>query len=132
MSEQTLVQISDTPSTPTSTVPATLEQFQVTPRAARKVIQLAEKAGRAAVLRVGVRGGGCSGLSYFWDFDDAPRAHDLVRVIDGLTVICDPKSLKFLMGAELDYEDRNLLKAGFKFNNPNAKRSCSCGESFTL
>jgi iron-sulfur cluster assembly protein len=104
----------------------------VTERAAKKVVALAEKSGKPKILRVGVKGGGCSGLSYFWDFDSEQRADDISIEVMGLKVICDPKSLKYLEGASLDYEDRNLLKAGFKFTNPQAKRSCSCGESFSV
>ena len=106
--------------------------INVTERAARKVIALAQKGGKPSILRVGVRGGGCSGMSYFWDFDNAVKEGDAEMEVYGLKVVCDPKSLKFLEGAEFDYEDRNLLKAGFRFTNPNAKRSCSCGESFTV
>lgn len=103
----------------------------VTERAAEKAIKLAERDGKPKVLRVGVRGGGCSGMSYFFDFDDAPRADDKVWEVKGLTVVCDPKSLTLLEGTELDY-DTNLLKGGFKFHNPQAKRSCGCGESFSM
>jgi iron-sulfur cluster assembly protein len=97
----------------------------------RKVLQLAEEEGAANTLRVGVRGGGCSGLSYFMDFDATPRDGDVVVEYGELKVVCDPKSMKLMAGTELDYET-NLLKRGFKFNNPQAKRSCSCGESFAV
>ena len=103
----------------------------VTQRAAEKAVKLAEKEGRPKVLRVGVRGGGCSGLSYFFEFDTEPREGDEVLEVHGLKVVCDRKSLTFIDGTELDYET-NLLKSGFRFNNPMAKRSCSCGESFTV
>ena len=103
----------------------------LTERAVRKVLHLAEKEGVAKMLRVGVRGGGCSGLSYFMDFDDAPRDGDEITEYGELKVVCDPKSMKFMAETELDYET-SLLKGGFKFNNPQAKRSCSCGESFSV
>ena len=103
----------------------------VTERAAKKALTIAAKEGKQPVLRVGVKGGGCSGLSYFMDFDDAPRDSDVRLDVLGLTVLCDPKSLKILEGTELDY-DTNLLRGGFRFNNPNAKHSCGCGESFSI
>jgi len=105
--------------------------IQVTPRAAQKALALASKQGKPPILRLGVKGGGCSGYSYHFDFDEAVRDDDLVVEIDDLKVVCDPKSLKFLNGMELDF-DPNVLMGGFRFNNPNAKRSCSCGESFTV
>ena len=103
----------------------------VTERAARKALSLADRAGKPARLRVGVRGGGCSGLSYFYDFDAEQREGDLEQDYFGLTVACDPKSLKFLEGTELDF-DAHALRGGFRFSNPGAKRSCSCGESFAV
>jgi iron-sulfur cluster assembly protein len=103
----------------------------VTERAAKKALVLAQRDGKQPVLRVGVRGGGCSGLSYYIDFDEGPRDDDQRLEIAGLTIVVDPKSLKFLEGTELDY-DTNLLKGGFRFNNPLAKRSCGCGESFSV
>lgn len=104
----------------------------VTEKAAAKACKLAERDGQPAILRVGVRGGGCSGLSYFIDFDaNGPQENDKVLEVHGLTVICDPKSLEFIEGTTLDY-DTNLLSGGFRFSNPKAKRSCSCGESFSV
>jgi iron-sulfur cluster assembly protein len=85
-----------------------------------------------AVLRVGVRGGGCSGLSYFMDFVDAPEDKDkLFEFDDGVTLAVDRKSYLFLNGTEIDFQS-GMMKSGFEFNNPIAGRSCSCGESFTL
>jgi iron-sulfur cluster assembly protein len=105
--------------------------ISITPKAIKKAISLAQKEGKAPVLRVGVQGGGCSGLSYVLDFTDLPGSDDEVLAIEGLTVVCDPKSLKFVAGMTLDF-DSNLLNGGFRFNNPKAKRSCSCGESFSI
>lgn len=102
----------------------------ITEAAAKKALALAQNEGKSPVLRVGVRGGGCSGLSYFLDFDENPRDGDQVLQVAGLKVLVDPKSLKFLEGTTIDYEHK-LLGGGFKFHNPQAKRSCSCGESFT-
>ena len=86
-----------------------------------------------AILRVGVRGGGCSGLSYFLDIVEAPEERDKVFTFkDGeVTVAVDRKSYLFLNGTELDFQ-KTLMKTGFVFNNPLAGTSCSCGESFTL
>ena len=86
-----------------------------------------------AVLRVGVRGGGCSGLSYFMDFVETPEAKDkLFEFGDpAITLAVDRKSYLFLNGTEIDFQT-SMMKSGFEFNNPIAGRSCSCGESFTL
>ncbi len=82
-------------------------------------------------LRLGIRGGGCSGLSYFMDFVDQPEDKDKQFEFDGLKVCVDRKSYLYLVGTEIDFE-QSLVKSGFVFHNPAAKRSCSCGESFTL
>ncbi len=82
-------------------------------------------------LRVGVVGGGCSGLSYTLGFDEEPKPTDKVIDYDGVKVFIDPKSQLFLAGMTLDYS-RDLLNGGFKFVNPNASRSCSCGQSFSV
>lgn len=103
----------------------------VTEKAAKKALSLAERDGKKPRLRLGVRGGGCSGMSYFYEFDEEERAGDNVWEVEGLTVVCDPKSMTFLDGTVLDF-DTNLLKGGFRWSNPQAKRSCSCGESFTI
>jgi iron-sulfur cluster assembly protein len=105
--------------------------IRLTPRAAAKAAELAEKQGVPKILRVGLRGGGCSGFSYFLEFDDKPRDGDQILEIDGLKVVVDPKSLLYLDGTEVDFVPA-LLKGGFKFNNPKAKSSCSCGESFSV
>lgn len=81
-------------------------------------------------LRVGVVGGGCSGLSYTLAFDEEPGEKDNVMDCDGVKVYCDPKSYLFLNGMTLDFSNE-LLTGGFKFVNPNAARSCSCGTSFS-
>ena len=84
-----------------------------------------------AVLRIGVRGGGCSGLSYYMDLVDAPEERDRIFDFEGHRVAVDRKSYLFLNGTEIDFE-RTLVKTGFVFNNPLASSACSCGESFTL
>jgi iron-sulfur cluster assembly protein len=83
-------------------------------------------------LRVGVKGGGCSGLSYVMDFDDKIEPTDETVEIDGgLKVVIDRKSVLYLYGTELDYSD-GLNGKGFQWGNPNASRTCGCGESFAL
>lgn len=81
------------------------------------------------VLRLGVSGGGCSGLEYLVRAEESPRETDLVQEIQDLTVVCDPKSAKFLQGTVLSWNG-NLMTGGFVFENPNAARSCGCGTSF--
>ena len=82
-------------------------------------------------LRLGVSGGGCSGLSYAIKFDSHPRERDRVFEFDGVRVFVDPKSFVYLQGMTLDYEE-TLMRQGFNFINPNATRSCGCGTSFTV
>lgn len=84
-----------------------------------------------AVLRVGVKGGGCSGFEYVMRIETEAKPSDLIQDFDGMTVVCDPKSAKILEGASLVYTG-NLMSGGFQFENPNAARSCGCGTSFTL
>ena len=80
-------------------------------------------------LRVGVRGGGCSGLTYILDFENTNRFGDFVFMIDGLKVFLDPVSATHLEGTVIDYVTE-LMSQGFKFNNPSAQRTCGCGSSF--
>ena len=82
-------------------------------------------------LRVGIKAGGCSGLEYQMDFDSALKEGDQVFEDKGIKVIVDMKSLLYLYGTELDYSD-GLNGKGLFFNNPNASRTCSCGESFAV
>ncbi len=82
-------------------------------------------------LRVGVEGGGCSGLSYKLDFDNTTRPDDKVFEDKGVKIVCDKKSFLYLVGTELDFSD-GLNGKGFQFINPNATRTCSCGESFAV
>lgn len=82
-------------------------------------------------LRVGVKGGGCSGLSYTMDFDDSITEMDEVIGLDEIKVVIDKKSVLYLYGTELNYSD-GLNGKGFEWVNPNASRTCGCGESFAL
>jgi len=104
----------------------------VTERVSAKIREVFAKNGmpERSCLRVGIKGGGCSGFSYTLDVAERPDETDEVFETHGLRVICDPKSLLYLDGTEIDYSD-DLLKGGFVFNNPNAKRSCGCGTSFS-
>ncbi|MNC87057.1 Iron-binding protein IscA [compost metagenome] len=79
-------------------------------------------------LRVGIRGGGCTGFSYVFEWADEPRPTDKVFTAFGVSVVVDPKSFVYLSGMQLDFV-RGMMGHGFKFNNPNAKGSCGCGES---
>ncbi|MDE1191993.1 MAG: iron-sulfur cluster assembly accessory protein [Arachidicoccus sp.] len=87
--------------------------------------------GKEKFIRVGVRGGGCSGLEYQLDFDSQMKPEDEVFTDKGITILVDKKSLLYLYGTELDYTG-GLNSKGLFFNNPNATRTCSCGESFAV
>ncbi|MCG8507905.1 MAG: iron-sulfur cluster assembly accessory protein [Rhodospirillales bacterium] len=80
-------------------------------------------------LRVGVKGGGCSGFSYLLDLTEQQRETDEVFDMDGIKVVCDPKSYLYLNGTTIDFKDE-VMGRGFVFNNPNATSSCGCGSSF--
>ena len=84
-----------------------------------------------AILRLGVRGGGCSGLSYYMDLVEEAQPRDKMFTFGSHRVAVDRKSYLFINGSEIDFE-KTLAKTGFVFNNPLASSSCSCGESFTL
>src|SRR5689334_25353845 len=101
--------------------------IKVTPSAAQRVSTLLQKQGRPnGVLRVAVIGGGCSGLQYKMDLQDAPANRDILVESAGIRVVVDPKSALYVTGSELDYIDA-LQDGGFKVKNPNAVTSCSCG-----
>jgi len=105
--------------------------IRVTASAASKVSSLLTRQGRpAGVLRVSVVGGGCSGLQYKMDLQDAPASRDIMVESSGIKVVVDPKSALYVTGSELDYLDK-LQEGGFKVTNPNAATTCSCGESFS-
>ncbi len=104
---------------------------KLTEAAGRKVGGLLKKQGRpGGVLRVAVVGGGCSGLQYKMDLQDAPANRDILVESAGVKVVVDPKSALYVTGSELDYVNA-LTDGGFKVHNPNAATSCSCGESFS-
>jgi len=107
----------------------------ISDKAKTKVLKLMEEAGVAGddshFLRVGVVGGGCSGLSYKMDFDTEVKPMDQVFEDKGIKIVCDLKSFLYLVNTELEFSD-GLNGKGFYFNNPNASRSCGCGESFAV
>ena len=104
--------------------------IKLTANAALKVTTLLTKQGRPnGVLRVAVVGGGCSGLQYKMDLQDAPASRDILVESGGVRVVVDPKSALYVTGSELDFI--GALDGGFKVKNPNAATSCSCGESFS-
>jgi iron-sulfur cluster assembly protein len=104
--------------------------IQVTPKAVEKIRQAFAKEGVEGGLRLAVIGGGCSGLSYQIKFEAAAQASDRVFEFDGVKVFIDPKSILYLHGMTLDYEE-TLMRSGFVFRNPNAQKTCGCGSSFT-
>lgn len=106
----------------------------VTDKARKKIGELMAEAGKSDpsyFLRVGVVGGGCSGLSYKMDFDNVSKPSDQVFEDKDLKIVTDLKSFLYLVNTELDFSD-GLNGKGFHFNNPNASRTCACGESFAV
>ncbi|MEJ2174385.1 MAG: iron-sulfur cluster assembly protein IscA [bacterium] len=103
----------------------------LTERAAQHVQTFLAKRGKGVGLRVGVRTSGCSGMAYKLEFADAVNADDHAFESHGVKVVVDPKSLPYLDGTELDFA-REGLNEGFKFQNPNVKDECGCGESFNV
>ncbi|MCC6730821.1 MAG: iron-sulfur cluster assembly accessory protein [Chthonomonadales bacterium] len=103
----------------------------LTPAAVRQVRFRMERQGKAGhCLRLGVRGGGCSGYSYTMAFVEEPTGRDTTYLVDDLRVVVDPKSARLLAGATLDYSLSNLLEGGWTWTNPLAARTCGCGTSF--
>jgi iron-sulfur cluster assembly protein len=103
----------------------------LTENAAKHVANFLSRRGKGIGLRVGVRTSGCSGLAYKLEYADDLKPEDLRFESHGVTVVVDPKSLPYLDGMELDFA-REGLNEGFKFNNPNVKDACGCGESFNV
>ena len=99
--------------------------------AARHVSNFIAKRGKGFGIRLGVKTSGCSGMAYKLEFVDATQDEDLVFESHGVKVVIDPKSLAYLDGTELDFVKEGLNE-GFKFNNPNVKDQCGCGESFNV
>ncbi len=99
--------------------------------AARHVTKFLAKRGKGVGIRLGVKTSGCSGMAYKLEFADGIEPEDIVFESHGVKVLVDPKSLPYLDGTELDYAKEGLNE-GFKFNNPNVKGQCGCGESFSV
>jgi iron-sulfur cluster assembly protein len=126
MAEVLQIQKEETPASSDQQTP----QIHVTPKAVQKIREAFAKQGVTGGLRLGVLGGGCSGLSYQFKFDAAPRAKDHVYQFEDVQVFVDPKSMVYLKGMTLDWKE-SLIHSGFVFDNPNAKKSCGCGTSFS-
>jgi iron-sulfur cluster assembly protein len=117
----------------TETIAPNIAKIHLSERAAQKIRALLEKDGvslEVGGLRVGVQGGGCSGLSYAMRLDTQARDRDKIFEEYGARIFVDPKSLLYLNGTTLEYEE-TLMRQGFVFQNPNAARNCGCGSSFT-
>ena len=128
-----IVSIGSNQSAPAATA-APAEGLQVTASAVDRIRAILAKEGISAEmggLRLGVKGGGCSGLSYAIAFDAQPRERDNIFMFDGVRVFIDPKSFVYLNGMTPDYEE-TLMRQGFLFLNPNSARSCGCGTSFSV
>lgn len=104
---------------------------RLTPAAGGKVTALTAREQSGPFLRIAITGGGCNGLSYRLKFAPEPRRGDILVRSAGVPVVVDPKTALYLKGTVLDYSDK-MVAGGFKFSNPNAKASCSCGESFSV
>jgi iron-sulfur cluster assembly protein len=116
-----------------SAAPSGGQSIQVTERAIKRIRAAMAKEGispEQGGLRLGVMGGGCSGLSYSIKFDTGPRERDRIYEFDDVRVFIDPKSFVYLHGMTLDYEE-TLMRQGFNFINPHSSRSCGCGSSFS-
>ena len=106
--------------------------ISLTPPAVKEIRRiLTEQNNPKLALRVGVKGGGCSGFSYAMGFDSEQREMDAIFEQEGIKILCDPKSHLYLDGITVDFKN-DLTDGGFRFINPNAKGSCGCGSSFSV
>ncbi len=103
----------------------------ISPRAAKRIVELVKEDAAAHLFRVSVEGGGCSGFQYRFELTDETAPDDIVIERDGATVAIDPVSADFVKGSEIDFVDE-LIGAQFKINNPNATAACGCGTSFSI
>lgn len=110
---------------------AAAASLTLSPAAAARVSAIAAKQGKAAILRLSVEGGGCSGFQYRFDLADAANADDTVAETDGVLLLVDPMSLDLVSGCVVDYVE-SLGGAAFQVNNPNASAGCGCGSSFAI
>lgn len=114
--------------------PAPVHDLEVTPAAVKRIRGILAKENISTEeggLRLGVKGGGCSGMSYAIGFEARPRERDRIFTFDGVRIFIDPKSFVYLQGMTLDYEE-TLIRQGFNFINPNSTKSCGCGSSFSV
>lgn len=123
-------------STPVSPPPEGVREgnenlVRLTADAGTKVASLIAREQQGEFLRIAITGGGCNGLSYKLKFTAEPRKGDILVRTAGVPVVVDPKTALYLKGTQLDYSNK-MVAGGFKFSNPNAKASCSCGESFSV
>lgn len=108
-----------------------MPEIHVTPKAVQKIREAFAKQGvQGGGLRLGVQGGGCSGLSYLFRYEPKPRPSDHIFEFEDVEIYIDPKSMIFLDGMTLDYKE-SLMRSGFAFDNPHATKSCGCGTSFS-
>ena len=105
--------------------------IRITKSADKKLISLIDREQSGSMLRIKIVGGGCNGLSYKMNFTDDTKQGDILVQTMSSQLLIDPKTALFIKGTLLDYS-HNLVGGGFQFNNPNARASCSCGESFSL
>ena len=116
--------------TTTENTTAAIQLSESAAREIRTIIQQQELEADKIRLRVGVKGGGCSGFSYLLDLTETQKETDEVFEQHGIKIIIDPKSLLYLSGTKIDFKDE-IMGRGFVFNNPNATSSCGCGSSFS-
>ena len=131
MSEPTLTSPAPTTALPEGVRQGNENLIRLTESAGVKVASLIAREKQGEFLRIAITGGGCNGLSYKLRFAPETRKGDILVPSAGIRVVVDPKTALYLKGTQLDYSNR-MVGGGFKFSNPNAKASCSCGESFSV
>ena len=128
---ETTTSIAAAPAAPEGVREGNENLVRLTAAAGMKVAALVAREGQGGFLRIAISGGGCNGLSYKLKFTPEARRGDILVRTAGAQVLVDSKSALYLKGTQVDYSSR-LVAGGFKFSNPNAKASCSCGESFSV
>jgi iron-sulfur cluster assembly protein len=123
--------LADKPPLPEGVREGSEQLVRLTADAGVKVAALIARERQGELLRIAITGGGCNGLSYKLKFATEPRRGDILVRSAGVPVVVDPKTALYLKGTVLDYSSK-MVAGGFKFTNPNAKASCSCGESFSV
>ena len=128
---RTMGQVNELAELPPGVLQGNEKLVRVTESAACKIFQLIEREGTGEFLRIRITGGGCNGLSYKMKFVEVGKTGDIMVLSEGVRLLVDSKTALYLRGTTLEFSDK-LVGGGFKFSNPNAKASCSCGESFNL